>query len=216
MTNHPTSLSLRSLAVVMLSILGLTAYARPSAPIMVSASDLISKVYGVVSPSLTPRAMADSISDSIDMVPTEEDENLWLDSDEGYNLTYSDMAPETSAVACFDHDSLTNYAYFFIFPYDGSRNDANNRQTEFCGSLLQELYDLGLEMGLDSTPLAAEVTENGDTLSMTLFSVCARHGIDIIDITLQDQPDIDGGRFLVTLNVAPGGAGDNNIILASN
>ena len=215
MTTRSFEISLRSLAVVMLSILGLAAYARPSAPITVSASDLISKVYGVVSPSLSPEAMTDSVSDLISLTPSAEDDNLWLDSEEGFNLSYSDMAPETSAVACFDCDSLTNYAYFFIFPYENSRETANDRQAEFCGSLLQELYDLGLEMGLDSTPVAAEITDNGDSLSMTLFSVCARHGLDIIDITLQDQPDVDGGRFLVTLNVAPGGAGDNNMIWAA-
>ncbi len=213
MTTLHTALRSLLLSLTTLAGLSLSAQSPAAHPVTVSAEDLITKVYGVASPALSQEEMAETVAADINLVPSAEDDNLWLDSEDGYSLSYSAMRPEVSAVACFEADSLTNYAYFFIFPYEGSRQCANDRQAEFCGCLLQELADLGLQMGLDTTPLADNDVQS---TTVTLFNVCAQHGLDIVDVTLQEQPDVDGGRFLVTLNVAPGGASDANILWAAN
>ena len=202
---------LSTLSLIVFAMAGFTANAAQpvaSAPVAVTASDLITKVYGVVSPDLKPSEMSRQVESAIDLRPEMEEGNLWLDGDNGFELSYSDMTPEVMAVACFESDSLTNYAYFFLFPYDeGSRDCVNMAQAEFCGCLLQELYDMGLRMGRD-------VNAGGE--DGALFNAVCAHGDSLVDITLEEHPTDEGGRFVVTLNVAPKGNTDDNIVWAMN
>ncbi len=203
---------LTAIAIFILAQGGATASAAepsaPAAPVAVTAADLISKVYGVVSPELNPAEMSRQVEASIDLRPDMEEGNLWLDAENGFELSYSDMTPDVMAVACFESDSLTNYAYFFLFPYDeGSRDCVNNSQARFCGCLLQELYDMGLRMGRDANASG----EDG-----ALFNAVCAHGESLVDITLEEQLTDGGGRFVVTLNVAPKGNSDDNIVWALN
>ncbi|MDE7159728.1 MAG: hypothetical protein K2O24_02620 [Muribaculaceae bacterium] len=202
---------LGTLSLIVLALAGFDASAaKPAsvAPVAVTASDLITKVYGVVSPDLKPADMTRQVESATDLRPEMEEGNLWLDCEDGFELSYSDMTPDVMAVACFESDSLTNYAYFFLFPYDeGSRDCVNMDQARFCGCLLQELHDMGLRMGSD----AGVSPEDG-----TLFNAVCVHGDSLVDITLEEHTTDEGGRFVVTLNVAPKGNTDENIVWAMN
>lgn len=199
---------LTTLTLFILAQAGFTVSAATPTPVLVTAADLISKVYGVVSPELKPTEMSRQVEAAIDLRPEMDEGNLWLDGDNGFELSYSDMTPDVMAVACFDADSLTNYAYFFLFPYDeGSRDCVNMAQSEFCGCLLQELYDMGLRMGRDV---------NAGSGEGPLFNAVCAAGESLVDITLEEQLTDEGGRFVVTLNVAPKGNTDDNIVWALN
>ena len=100
------------------------------------ALDLITKVYGVLDRTSTRNECMSGAIDSLAIVPHEEQNCLWLDSDNGYNLAYRGMAPQVSAMARFDSDgSMTDYCYFFLFPYDSaSRKTETQSQADFAGS----------------------------------------------------------------------------------
>lgn len=161
----------------------------------VTAEDLISKVYGVIDNSMTRNQMLADTFNQISMMPSSEVTGLWLDSSEGFNINYSGMCPEVSAMARFNGEELTDYGYFFLFPYNCSeKENANADQCRFCGSLLQELSDMGDDWGVNQ-------------LSGDLFEVIGEHDGNYVAIRLIDDAGNgeSGGRFIVLMSVEPVG-----------
>lgn len=159
----------------------------------VTVSDLLNKVYGVAPTDLTPAEMAACVSEDISLVPESEDGDMWLDYDNGYMPAYRGMKPLVMAVARYEGTALSGYGYFFLFPYPPhGREAAVSRQAEFCGCMLQELYDMGLNPGRDRM---AEATEG------TLFACCCRNGDDTVDVSLREETADSGGQFILALYI---------------
>lgn len=159
-----------------------------------TAEDFITKVYGVVDSGLGKEATRRAVCDALNIAPTEDEFGLWLERKDGYNIDYYGMRPEVSAMAAFDNDSVSNFGYFILFPYErGCRDEANVKQCSFCGSLLQEMRDIGL--GLGSVP-----SEDA------LFEVVGSYDANVVDVRLvEEMPTAnEGGRFILVLTVEPG------------
>ena len=104
------------------------------------------------------------------------------------------MTPDVSARAAYgDDDHITDYGFFFLFPYDGGgRDQANAEQAQFSGTLLQEMLDMGLAMDVDP-------------LSDALFEVSGDYQQDLVDVRLVEEHNTDdgSGRFILILTVNP-------------
>lgn len=161
-------------------------------PVEVTAADLMTKVYGVLDSDLSAGEMVDEARQRLHLIPSPDGDGLWLDSADGYGVDYNGLSPEVSAMARFDGNKLADYAYFFLFPYSlGNRGNAESRQCEFCGCLLQEIYDSGSDMG---------------TLYVTdaVFEACGSYAGNQVDVRLTEETNADSsGRFVVTLTVVP-------------
>lgn len=117
-------------------------------PLSLTARDFITKVYGFIDPSCSKSQCIEAASKAASIVPQDDEFGLWLNAGNGYAVSYYGMRPDVEAMAQFDNAKLSNYGFFFLFPYDsGNREQANSKQAEFCGSLLQELRDMGLTLG---------------------------------------------------------------------
>ena len=171
-------------------------------PVIVTAADLVTKVYGAIDlpesgcPALTSRETTKKAVKALKVRPEIDETGVWFESEDGYRVNYSGMTPEVAAVAQFDKDTLSSFGYFFIFPYAaGHREDANRDQCAFCSSLLQEMYDMGSIAGM---PADTEAT------SESLFSALGNYeGNDInMKLSEQTQPDASG-RFLLVLQIIP-------------
>lgn len=164
-------------------------------PIEVRATDMMTKIYGLVPDSASRDEAISYVLANYSLVPEEDEYGLWLDSDSGYLLSYFGVEPRVSAMAFFDptDGSVGNYEYFFIFPYrEGHRGAANRSVTEFCSNLIQEIGDLGTDPGVN-------------VASDAVFEVVAEYDNRSIDVMLtEDTPTSDAeGRFLLTLSVVP-------------
>lgn len=167
-------------------------------PVIVTAADLMTKVYGAIEISDSKEETIAHASKQFNMIPEADNNDLWMDSDRGYAVCYSGMSPEVSAVAQYDDNKLRSFGYFFIFPYtSGCREEANQNQCSFCSCLLQEMYDMGSITGV---PVDDEMDTTPDPLFEALGSYDGNH----INVTLREltQPD-DSGRFLLVLEVTP-------------
>lgn len=173
-------------------------------PVKVSAADLLTKVYGVVSPTLTKPLVRKEAGRLMNMVPVEDEMGLWLETADGYGVSYSGMTPDVSAMAQFEDDHVKDFAFFFLFPYSrNGRSDANDRQADFCGSLLQEMNDIGADMDVN-------------TLSDALFEISGRYADNFVEMrlvedTVADAAGKDNGRFIVIITVEPDGYRDGDI-----
>lgn len=156
--------------------------------IEVDARDMITKVFGVAGNATTRRDCMDATRNAISITPNDEDGNLWLDSDNGYRLSYSGMTPDVSAIARFNAtDSIDEFCYFFLFPYNtGNKPDINRAQSDFAGTLLQELNDITDDIGADS-------------LTPNLFDVNGRYAGNMIDVRLVD----DSRRYILMFIIQP-------------
>lgn len=169
---------------------------NPGMPVFLTAEDMISKLYGVISSDVSREECLSESSRLLGLMPEYDGGVLWLDSDEGYRINYSGMMPEVSAVVRYGDDTATakvsDYGFFFLFPYSGTTKDAKVReQADFCGSLLQEIYDTGLSMELN-------------TASDDLFEAIGVYGDKLVDIRLLDESVSDGsGRYILILSVEP-------------
>lgn len=166
-----------------------------SSAVIVTAADLVSKVYGVLELPQTIEEVKQGVEKRMNVAPDADETGLWLDSDSGYQLSYSGMTPDMAAVAQFDDDNLSRFGYFFFFPYKtATRDDVNRAQCAFCSSLLQEMNDMGIVSG------TAE--DNDDSL----FEVIGAYEGNMVNVMLKEQTanGRDGGRFLVILSVTPG------------
>lgn len=163
-------------------------------PVEVTARYFITKVYGVLDRRLTKQEMLDASRKAIKLIPEEDEYGLWLESSDGYSVSYSGMTPDVSARAAYgDDDHITDYGFFFLFPYDGGgRDQANAEQAQFSGTLLQEMLDMGLAMDVDP-------------LSDALFEVSGDYQQDLVDVRLIEEHNTDdgSGRFILILTVNP-------------
>ena len=168
---------------------------RLPAPLELTARDFVTKVYGVLDSTLSTRSEICRASEGMNLAPSADSLGLWLETGDGYSVSYYGMTPDVTAMAQFEGD----FGFFFLFPYQqGERENANARQSEFCGALLQEMSDIGLVMGLD--PLAD-----------TLFDAVGSYGANFVEMSLIEEtagssdtaPATSAGRFIVTLTVRP-------------
>lgn len=177
---------------------------KKKTPVKVTARDLVTKVFGVADHNLSSEELKAQTAKSLDITPVEDEGNLWLDPTDGYAVSYYGMVPQVSAVAIYDtkDGELSNFSYFFLFPYSaGSRENANYEQCAFCTSLLQEMEDLGMEMGTRSD-------------SDALFQAVGNYGENLVNLRLVEQqgddtyiidPDMasGNGKYVLVLDVEP-------------
>ncbi|MBD5220795.1 MAG: hypothetical protein HDS70_00275 [Bacteroidales bacterium] len=154
-------------------------------PVDVNGRDLVSKVFGFIE--------SDSIASEEDCVakcgelsslrPSKDEYGLWLEKEDGYQLSCYGDSPEVTAMARFDDENLSGYGFFFIFPYtDTNRQQVNMRQSAFTGALLQELNDFGLVM-------------EGAQDSVALFDVYGKNGNDSVEIRLIEEKSAPDAQF---------------------
>lgn len=161
-------------------------------PVELTAPEMVAKVYGVVDPGVNRSECVDHTRRMLSLTPEEDEGCLWLDSDAGYRINYYGLVPETSAMARFDGDALAEYCYFFLFPYEaGGKSIGVRNQADFCGTLLQEMYDSGLPMDLN-------------TATDDLFEAVGDYQGSLVDVRLLDEamPD-SSGRFILIVSVEP-------------
>ena len=167
---------------------------RSQDTLRVNAMDMLSKVYGTVSTAIGRQECVRSAQRDLALTPHFEEGALWLDSADGYALAYNGMSPEVSAMARYsDNDELSEYCYFFLFPFmDSGREHANKAQALFTGCLLQEMYDLGLDLGVN--------VESDD-----IMEVVGDMAGGSLEVRLMEDPTgPEGGRYILMLIVEPG------------
>lgn len=163
--------------------------------VSVSAKDMITKVYGVLDNELSRQEMMADSFKKISMVPTSDETGLWLESIGGYNIDFSGMTPEVAAMARFNGNELTDYGYFFLFPYSmNHKEQANESQCRFCGTLLQELSGMNGDWGVNS-------------MNKDLFEVIGEYEGNFVDLRLIDDPGNGNneGRYILLMSVEPKG-----------
>lgn len=166
-----------------------------SMPVELTAADFIERVYGVFDPTSSKAEICENCRRVLSLSPSEEEMGLWLDSAEGYRLNYYGIEiPEVSAMAQIENDSVCNYGFFFMFPYsEATKGSVNERQCAFCGALLQEMHDMGVDFNM------------GDA-SDSLFEAFGDYKGKTIDVRLADEDNADNsGRFILYFVVEPGG-----------
>lgn len=176
--------------------------AKCKMPLCVNAADMLSKVYGCGDCRLNHRQLFREVRDITSIAPQTDEYGMWMESGDGFSLSYYGMTPEMSAVAIYDDEGekLHNFCYFFLFPYQEARRDrAVKEQTEFTGALLQEMYDMGMDLYTVSDP---EV----------MMDAVTHYADNLVELRLmeEDLRDVDtteaDGRFLLVVRVEPGKA----------
>lgn len=183
-------------------------------PLSLTAHDFITKVYGFIDSGCTKDQVVEASRRVAAIVPEEDEFGLWLSGDNGYSVSYYGMKPEVEAMVQYEKDRVSNYGFFFLFPYgQGEREKANSRQSEFCGALLQELYDIGLSIGqphVTDAVFEAIGDYMGNYVDIRLLEeVFAPDGV-VYNYRLSAQIEAASakdskGRFIVILNVEPRG-----------
>lgn len=161
-------------------------------PLQLTATDMIENVYGFVDPLAGKEKCIDCVKTRLRLCPDQDNGAMWLDNDRGYSIDYSGMLPPVTAMARYGDSGAEEYAYFFLFPYaSGQRRITMQDQTDFCGSMLQEMADMGLQMDL--------LTGGPD-----LFEAVGEHCGSLVDIRLLDEKHPEGsGRFILLLSIEP-------------
>ena len=164
-----------------------------SIPVDVTAEDFVTKVYALFSPDHSKHELCEDCENMLRLMPSEDNMGLWLDSADGYQLNYyGQTIPSVSAMANVENDSVTNFGFFFLFPYnDATRDEMNRQQSLFCGSLLQEMQDIGAVMGVDASTDAlfeASGDYNGNFVAFRL---------------LEEETGANTGRYVLYLSVEP-------------
>lgn len=168
----------------------------PPQAVSLTAGDMVTKVYGVIDPSAGKKACVQQARMLLGLTPQEDAGVLWLETDNGYVVDYYGLRPQCSAMARYDDrtgkSGVVDYCYFFLFPYtSGSKTRSIDSQSEFCGTLLQELYDNGLVMDLN-------------TATDDLFEAVGEHNGSLVDIRLlDDRQDAGAGRFILIVSIEP-------------
>lgn len=168
--------------------------------IPVTGEDLVSKAYGAISASNSKdQAIRDSEA-VINMTPTEEDNYLWLDSNDGYRLDYNGMSPSVSAMIRLENDSIKDYGFFFLFPYsEGGKRCVTSDQCQFSTTMLQEFEDMGLNLG--ANPYTSD-----------LFEVNGNYTDNYVAVRLID--DAEGERYILMLSVEPVAISTSDLVAA--
>lgn len=170
--------------------------AGQSGKVSLTASDMVTKVYGVVDPDAHKEECVRQARKVLGLTPQEDSDALWLESADGFVVDYYGMRPQVSAMARYDDGAeragVADYGYFFLFPYTAdTKVHSINSQSEFCGSLLQEMYDNGLALDLN-------------TATDDLFEAVGEHNGSLVDVRLLDDKQAAGeGRFILILSVEP-------------
>lgn len=165
-------------------------------PMPVTAEDMLNKLFGVVDPGVSKDECVSHSRRVLRLTPVEEDGILWLDSDSGYALNYYGMFPSVSAMARYGGEEsdggVSDFGYFFLFPYSSmSKLEAIRDQADFCGCLLQEMFDMGLPFDLY-------------TATDDLFEAVCDYKGSLVDIRLLDEKQSnDGGRYILILSIEP-------------
>ncbi|MDE5876450.1 MAG: hypothetical protein K2H47_03025 [Muribaculaceae bacterium] len=163
--------------------------------VKVTAADMVDKVYGVVDPSCCFEQAMKVAHDWLCMSPVADEYGVWLDAADGYSVEYYGMRPTVTAMAHYDAEgNLSDYSYFFFFPYNCDCQDADDDQVNFCGVLLQELHDMGADMAQ---------TVNDDAM----FDVCGRYEDKLVQVRLVDEgalADNNDNRYVVSMMIEPG------------
>lgn len=185
-----------ALIVATVSLLAFSAKADTSCgrdTLRLTVRDLVTKVYGAIPANTDGKMLCDECQRCLSLTPAADGDALWLDAADGYALSYNGLSPEVCAMARFSNDTLTEYTYFFLFPYTSEcKGDVNRNQAEFCGCLLQEMHDLGMNMGVNAN--APEM----------LFDAFGGYEGNLVEVNLADEAGSDNsGRFIVTLMVEP-------------
>ncbi|MDE5644263.1 MAG: hypothetical protein K2I45_01325 [Muribaculaceae bacterium] len=162
-------------------------------PVELTAEDLVTKVYGVVDPCVSKDECVRKSRELLRLTPEDDSGALWLETAGGYGVNYYGMIPDVSAMARFGNEKVSDFGYFFLFPYNaGDRQSGIREQADFCSSLLQEMTDIGLSMDLS--------TETDD-----LFEAVGDYKGSFVDIRLlDDRKDNGSGRYILILSVEPG------------
>ncbi len=180
--------------VTMAAIAWSPAYSQNNVPVNFTAEDLITKVYGVLSPESSKAQICEDCVNMLNLRPTEEDMGLWVDSSDGYRFSYYGLTvPDVSAIASIERDSVVNFGFFFLFPYNAAnRDEMNCRQAQFCGNLLQEMHDIGVSFSVIGSS------------SDSLFEICGDYKGNFIKVRLSEEPAGDlKGRYVLCLSVEP-------------
>lgn len=163
--------------------------------VKVTAVDMIDKVYGVVDPSCGFEQAMKVVHDWLCMSPVADEYGVWLDAADGYSVEYYGMRPMVTAMAHYDaNGDVSDYSYFFFFPYNCDCQDADDDQVNFCSVLLQELHDIGADMAQ---------AVNADAM----FDVCGRYEDKLVQVRLVDEgalADSNDNRYVVSMMVEPG------------
>lgn len=178
--------------IIIMSLSSTAAYARNNVK-SITAEDLVTKVYGALSPECSKAELLGGCVSEFNLSPSEEDNGMWLDSSEGYCLSYYGMiVPQVSAIASIERDSVANFGTI------SNREDMNRRQAEFCGCLLQEMKDIGMTLAVISG-------------SDSLFELAGDYMGNYVTVRLTDEGAGASGRYVLCLYVEPDGftpAGD--------
>ncbi len=181
------------LFVVIAAIAWSPAYSQNHAPVNLTAEDLVTKVYGVLSPESSKAEICEDCATILNLRPSEEDMGLWVDSSDGYRFSYYGLTvPDVSAMASIERDSVANFGFFFLFPYNAAnRDEMNCRQAQFCGSLLQEMHDIGVSFSVIVSP-------------DSLFKICGDYKGNFIEVCLSEESTSNSeGRYVLCLSVEP-------------
>lgn len=186
-------------------------FSRHTGPVVVTARDLLTKVFGVSDHRLSRHELASDVKSNLNMELTPDEGGLWLDPTDGYAVSYYGMIPQTSAVAMFsgeNPDEISNFCFFFLFPYNTyGREVANLKQCAFCASLLQEMDDIGVDMGCPETTDAmfeASGSYGENMVNLRLINVEEGSESDLDrSLRVASTPASAPGRFIIILNVEP-------------
>lgn len=163
--------------------------------VKVTAADMVDKVYGVVDPACGFEQAMKVAHEWLCMSPVADEYGVWLDAADGYSVEYYGMHPTVTAMARYDAEgNVSDYSYFFFFPYNCDCQDADKDQVTFCSVLLQELHDMGADM---AQAFDAEA----------LFDVCGRYEDKMVEVRLVDEGSLaesNDGRYVVSMVVEPG------------
>lgn len=174
-------------------------------PLALTAKDFVTKVYGVFDTNLSESEISKESKQRFNLTPAADSTGLWLETADGYVVSYYGMTPLVSAKAGFDGNIVSDYCYFFQFPYSsGMRAEANMRQCEFCSSLLQEMHDIGMIMAV---PVYTDA----------IFETVGSYGEHNVNVRLVEESSSDhSGRFIVVLDVEPRAFTQADYFIAQN
>ena len=161
-------------------------------PLELKVCDFITKAYGAVDPGLSKETLLQRAEELLNVRPVEDSGVYWVDSDNGYKISYQEITPDISAYAAFEGDCISEYTYFFMFPYvSASRDACNALQCKFSSAMLQEMKDSGVPIG--SNPFTDY-----------LFEVLAEYDGKYVNLRLLDDADTpESGQYLLIMEITP-------------
>lgn len=160
-----------------------------------TAPDMVTKIYGLVPYNEDIETTIKNLSSDLNIIPERDGQILWVEKRNGDIIDYYGLHPEVYGLALVDGRDLTEFTYFFQFPYIANEREAVNLdQSSFSGLLLQEMQDTGFDMGVN-------------ILSSDIFEAIGEYNGNLIDVRLlEDVNDTDGsGEFILCLTVDSNG-----------